>query len=47
MLSSVTGPSVRHCPYWAYDEIAWAYENGYMSGTSTTAFTPGGMVTRQ
>ena len=33
--------------YWAYDEIAWAYENGYMSGTSTTAFTPGGMVTRQ
>ena len=33
--------------YWAYDEIAWAYENGYMSGTSATAFTPGGMVTRQ
>lgn len=33
--------------YWAYDEIAWAYENGYISGTSTTAFTPGGMVTRQ
>ena len=33
--------------YWAYDEIAWAYENGYMSGTSTTAFTPGGTVTRQ
>lgn len=33
--------------YWAYDEIAWAYENGYMSGTITTAFTPGGMVTRQ
>lgn len=33
--------------YWAYDEIAWAYENGYMSGTSATAFTPGGTVTRQ
>lgn len=33
--------------YWAYDEIAWAYENGYMNGTATTTFNPGGTVTRQ
>ena len=33
--------------YWAYDEITWAYKNGYMSGTSATAFNPGGTVTRQ
>ena len=33
--------------YWAYDEIAWAYENGYMNGTSATAFNPGGNVSRQ
>ena len=33
--------------YWAYDEIAWAYVNGYMNGTATTTFNPGGTVTRQ
>ncbi|MGI5954217.1 S-layer homology domain-containing protein [Dysosmobacter sp.] len=33
--------------YWAYGEITWAYENGYMSGTSATAFNPGGTVSRQ
>ena len=33
--------------YWAYSEIAWAYGNGYMSGTSVTTFNPGGTVTRQ
>ena len=33
--------------YWAYGEITWAYENGYMSGTSTTVFNPGGTVSRQ
>ena len=33
--------------YWAHSEIAWAYVNGYMNGTATTTFNPGGMVTRQ
>lgn len=33
--------------YWAYDEIAWTYENGYMSGTTATTFNPGGAITRQ
>ena len=33
--------------YWACDEIAWAYESGYMSGTAATAFNPGGTVSRQ
>ena len=33
--------------YWARDEIAWAYENGYMSGTSAVSFNPGGTVSRQ
>ena len=33
--------------YWAYSEITWAWENGYMSGTSATTFSPDGTVTRQ
>lgn len=33
--------------YWAYSEIQWAYENGYMNGTSATTFNPTGTVTRQ
>lgn len=33
--------------YWAYNEIAWTYENGYMSGTTATTFNPGGAITRQ
>ena len=33
--------------YWAHDEIAWAYENGYMNGVSAAAFNPGGTVSRQ
>ena len=33
--------------YWARDEIAWAYESGYMSGTAATTFHPGGTVSRQ
>ena len=33
--------------YWAYDEIAWAWESGYMNGTSATTFNPGGTVSRQ
>ena len=33
--------------YWAYDAIAWAYENGYVSGTSAAAFSPGASISRQ
>jgi hypothetical protein len=33
--------------YWAYSEITWAWENGYMSGTSATTFSPDGTVSRQ
>ena len=33
--------------FWAYNEIQWAFENGYMNGTTSTTFAPGGTVTRQ
>ena len=33
--------------YWAYDAIAWAYENGYVSGTSAGTFSPGASISRQ
>ena len=33
--------------YWAAEEIAWAYENGYVSGTSASAFHPESTVSRQ
>ena len=33
--------------YWAYSQIAWAYNNGYMNGNSATTFNPMGSVTRQ
>lgn len=33
--------------FWAEDAIIWAYENGYMKGTSETAFDPSGNVSRQ
>lgn len=33
--------------YWAYSEITCAWENGYMSGTSATTFSPDGTVSRQ
>ena len=33
--------------HWAYNEIAWAFENGYMNGTGTATFHPTGSVTRQ
>lgn len=33
--------------YWAENEIAWAYENGYMNGSTASAFDPSGAVTRQ
>ena len=33
--------------YWAYDAIAWAYENDYVSGTSAAAFSPGASISRQ
>ena len=33
--------------FWAEDAIAWAFEKGYMNGTSDTTFNPGGNVSRQ
>ena len=33
--------------YWAYDEIAWAYENGYVNGVTATTFAPGASISRQ
>ena len=33
--------------FWAYNEINWAAENGYMTGTTATTFNPNGTVTRQ
>ena len=33
--------------FWAYNEIRWAAENGYMTGTTATTFNPNGTVTRQ
>ncbi len=34
--------------FWAYDEIAWAYDNGYVNGTSATTLSPNGSsITRQ
>ena len=33
--------------FWAYNEINWAAENGYMNGTTSTTFAPSGAVTRQ
>lgn len=33
--------------HWAGDEIAWAYEQGYMNGNTDVTFNPGGTVTRQ
>ena len=33
--------------HWARDAIAWAYENGYVSGTSAAAFSPGASISRQ
>ena len=33
--------------YWAYDEIEWAYDNGYVNGTSAATFSPNSSITRQ
>ena len=33
--------------FWAYSQIRWAFEKGYMNGTSATTFNPGGTVSRQ
>lgn len=33
--------------YWAYGEIAWAYEKGLMTGKTDTSFQPEGTMTRQ
>ena len=33
--------------FWAYPEILWAFENGYVNGTSATTFSPNGAISRQ
>ena len=33
--------------FWAYDEIAWAYDNGSVNGTSASAFSPNASISRQ
>ena len=33
--------------FWAVNEIQWAFESGYMNGTSAASFNPGGTVNRQ
>ena len=33
--------------FWAVNEIRWAFENGYMNGTSASTFNPNGTVNRQ
>ena len=33
--------------FWAADEITWAYENGYVNGTTATTFNPNGTISRQ
>lgn len=33
--------------HWAGDEIAWAYEQGYMNGNTAATFNPDGTVSRQ
>ena len=33
--------------FWAVDAISWAYENGYVNGTSATTFNPNGAISRQ
>ena len=33
--------------FWAYDEIAWAYDNGYVNGTTAATFSPNASISRQ
>ena len=33
--------------YWAYNEIRWAYDNGYVNGTSASTFSPSASISRQ
>ena len=33
--------------FWAYDEIKWAYDSGYVNGTSASAFSPNASISRQ
>ena len=33
--------------YWAYNEIRWAYDNGYVNGTGADTFAPGASTSRQ
>ena len=33
--------------FWAADAISWAYENGYINGTSASSFSPSASISRQ
>ena len=33
--------------FWAYDEIMWAQENGYVNGVTATTFSPNATISRQ
>ena len=33
--------------FWARTEIQWAYENGYVNGSTAATFNPNGTITRQ
>ena len=33
--------------FWAYDEIAWTYDNGYVNGVTATTFSPNASISRQ
>ena len=33
--------------FWAYDEIMWAQENGYVNGVTDTTFSPNATISRQ
>ena len=33
--------------FWAYDEIAWAHDNGYANGTGSATFNPNSGITLQ
>lgn len=33
--------------FWARSEIEWAYENGYVNGSTATTFNPNGTISRQ
>lgn len=43
---AVLAPFTDIQDHWAKDDISWAYSEGYINGTSATAFTPNGALTR-